>query len=315
LHPASRSNVLFSLLLTSALSFQACTRKQERSRAPNAQSAAASQSLASMKADTVKLQAETAAIHKRIEALGSLGDDLPGLAAFRSKLFATEEVLGGVGSTVEWLSGEQATALAAGDSRRLETVAATIARSTEEMKKFESSIVELSHELIPFERTIAQFRAMADAGVFFTRVLPTDYRVNAANDGLEQKLLELISDRKKAAHGSWLPFDRLWFTAGGGALDVGQSSEQLENVAEILKAYPDVKLEIGGYNDDGAPAASARELPRTRAQAVKDSLVSRGIAASRLKAAALGKPQPRCTMSAEECRVNQPRVAARATAL
>ncbi len=296
------------------MSFGACTRKQDGGLAPNAQSVMASQSLARLKADAEKLQAETAAIHKRIEALGSLGDDLPGLAAFRSKLFAAEEVLGGVGSTVEWLSGERAAALAAGDSRRLETVATTIASSTEEMKKFETSIVELSHELIPFERTVAQFRVMADAGVFFTRVLPTDYRVNAANDGIEQKLLELISDRKNAARGSWLPFDRLWFTAGGGALDVGQSREQLENVAEILKAYPNVKLEIGGYND-AAPAAGARELPRTRAQAVKDSLVSLGIAESRLKATALGKPQPRCTMSAEECRANQPRVAARATAL
>ena len=58
----------------------------------------------------------------------------------------------------------------------------------DEMKKFESSVVNLSHGLIPFERTVAQFRALAAAGVFFTRALPTGYEVRAANDGIEERL-------------------------------------------------------------------------------------------------------------------------------
>ena len=86
---------------------------------------------------------------------------------------------------VEWLSRELAAAFASGDRQQVEKVTATIASSADEMKKFEKSVVGLSHDLIPFERSVAQFRALAAAGVFFTRVLPTGYEVRAANDGIE----------------------------------------------------------------------------------------------------------------------------------
>ena len=236
--------------------------------------------------------------------------------AFRSNLFATEEVLGGVGGTSEWLSRELEAAFASGDRQQVEKVTATIASSADEMKKFEKSVVDLSHDLIPFERSVAQFRALAAAGVFFTRVLPTGYEVRAANDGIEAQLLNVVSDRKNAARASWLVFDRVWFAGDGARLDIGLSSEQLENVAAILKAYPNVKLEIAGYNDDAAPAAAAKELAPARAEAVKDRLVSLGVAEPRLKAAGDGRAQPRCAAKdVEACRAKQPRIAARVAAL
>ena len=183
----SRSNVvILSLLVTSgAMSIQACAKKKAGSPQADPKYVAASQSLERLKADAQKLQAETAAIRKRLERLGASADDLPGLATFRSNLFATEEVLGGVGGTSEWLSRELEAAFASGDRQQVEKVTATIASSADEMKKFEKSVVDLSHDLIPFERSVAQFRALAAAGVFFTRVLPTGYEVRAANDGIE----------------------------------------------------------------------------------------------------------------------------------
>ena len=238
----SRSNVvILSLLVTSgAMSIQACAKRKVGSPQADPRYVAASQSLQRLKADAQKLQAETAAIHKRLDALT---DDLPGLAAFRSNLFATEEVLGGVGGTSEWLSKELEAAFASGDRQQIDKVTATIASSADDMKKFDKSVVALSHDLIPFERSVAQFRAVAAAGVFFTRVLPTGYEVRAANDGIEQRLLNVVSDRKNAARTSWLVFDRVWFAGDGAGLDVGLSkSEQLENVAAILKAYPNMKL-------------------------------------------------------------------------
>ena len=68
--------------------------------------------------------------------------------------------------------------------------------------------------------------------------------------------------------------------AGDGArLDVGLSNEQAGNVAAILKAYPNVTLEIAGYNDDATPAAAAKELPaRARAGSQEDRLVTLGVA-------------------------------------
>jgi outer membrane protein OmpA-like peptidoglycan-associated protein len=222
--------------------------------------------------------------------------------------------LGGVGSTVEFLGRELAAAFAAGDGQQIEKVTRTIASSADEMTKFEKSVVDLSHGLIPFERTVAQFRALAAAGVFFTRLLPTGFEVRAANDGIEQRLLDVVTDRKKAARASWLAFDRVWFAGDGAGLDVGPSSEQLENVAAILEAYPTVKLEIAGYEDAAAGAPTG--LAPARAAAVKNHFVSLGVAEPRLKVTSNGRPQPRCPpKDAEDCRKKQPRIAARVAAL
>jgi outer membrane protein OmpA-like peptidoglycan-associated protein len=315
----SRSNVvIWSLLVTSgAMSIQACARKQVGSPQADPKYVAASQSLQRLKADAQRLQAETAAIHERLARLDASGDDLPGLAGFRSNLFATEEVLGGVGGTTEWLSRELEAAFASGDRQQVEKITTTIASSGDEMKKFEKSVVDLSHDVIPFERSVAQFRALAAAGVFFTRVLPTGYEVRAANHGIEERLLNAVSDRNSAARASWLSFDRVWFAGDGARLDVARSSEQLENVAAILKAYPNVTLEIAGYNDDAAaPAADAKQLAPARAAAVKDRLVSLGVAEARLKAAGAGRAQQRCADNdVENCRAKQPRLAARVAAL
>ncbi len=77
-----------------------------------------------------------------------------------------------------------------------------------------------------------------------------------------------------------------------------------------------MKLEIAGYNDDAAPAATAKELARARAEAVKDRLVSLGVAEARLKAADHGRAQPPCpAKDVEACRAKQPRIAARIAAL
>jgi outer membrane protein OmpA-like peptidoglycan-associated protein len=319
----SRSNVVIVslLVISGAMSIQACARKKAGSPQADPRFVAASQSLQRLKADARKLQAETAAIRKRLERLEAAADDLPGLAAFRSNVFATDEVLGGVGGTSEWLSKELEAAFASGDSQQVEKVTGTIASSADEMKKFEKSVVDLSHDLIPFERRVAQFRALAAAGVFFTRVLPTGYEVRAANGGLEERLLKVVGDRKNATRApsaaSWLAFDRVWFAGDGAGLDIGLSSEQLENIAAILKAYPDVKLEIAGYDDDAAPAATARELAPARAEAVKARLVALGVAEARLKASGSGRAQSRCAAGddVEKCRAKQPRIAARVAAL
>jgi outer membrane protein OmpA-like peptidoglycan-associated protein len=313
----SNAVILPLLVALQVVSIQACVKKAG-SRQADPRYVAASQSLERLKADAGKLQATTAAIHKRLDQVEATADNLPGLAAFRSNLFATEEILGGVGGTVEFLAKELSAAFAGGDDKQIEKVTGTIASSDDEMKKFEKSVGDLSHGLIPFERTVAQFRALAAAGVFFTRVLPTGFEVRAANDGIEQRLLDIVADRRKAAPASsrapWLAFDRVWFADDGAGLDVGPSSEQLENVAAILKAYPAVKLEIVGYDDAAAPAAKG--LAPARAAAVKNHFVALGVAEPRLKAAGNGRPQPRCpAKDAEECRKKQPRIAARVAAL
>src|SRR5438876_9695933 len=100
----SRSNAVISWLfvISAVLSLGACTKRaktaegRRQAELADPKYVAANQSLEGLKTDAQKLQAETAAIHKRLERLDAFADDLPGLAAFRSGLFGTEEILGGV---------------------------------------------------------------------------------------------------------------------------------------------------------------------------------------------------------------------------
>jgi outer membrane protein OmpA-like peptidoglycan-associated protein len=313
----SRSKVVI-VSLGLALAFHACATKKPVAPQADPGKAAASQSLERLKADAARLQKDAAAVHKRLGQVDAVADDLPGLPAFRANLFATDEVLGGVSGTVEYLSTELEAAFASGDRQREEKVTATITSSAAEMTKFEKTVLDLAHALIPFERTVAQYRALAAAGVFFTRTLPTGFEVRAANGGIEQRLLAILEAPKKtktSARATGLDFDRLWFVADGPELDVGLSSEQLENVAAILKAHPEVKLELAGYTPDAT--AAAKELAAGRARAVRERLVVLGVAEPRLKVASQSKPAPRCDAktTAEDCRAKQPRVTARVAAL
>jgi hypothetical protein len=88
------------LVALEVVSIQACARKQAGRLEADPRYVAASQSLERLKADAQTLQAATAAIHKRLEQVEATAADLPGLAAFRSNLFATEEIIWVVGGFV-----------------------------------------------------------------------------------------------------------------------------------------------------------------------------------------------------------------------
>ena len=81
--------------------------------------------------------------------------------------------------------------------------------------------------------------------------------------------------------------------ATGSANITGATAGEVDNVAAILKAYPDVKVAVTGYTDNTGDAAKNVQLSKARAQAVKARLVSKGgIAANRITVAGLGSDNP-----------------------
>jgi outer membrane protein OmpA-like peptidoglycan-associated protein len=291
-----------------AMSVPACkkkggdSQKVERSR----------QSLVQIKTQVVEAQKATAALRARFTALP---EDLPGLETVRSKLFAVEEVMGVENGRVQWLSRELDAAVASGNEEQIQKVSATISEVLEGSKTFGKPVVDLLHELLPFEHTAAQIRALADAGVLFMRVLSTGYELKGANEGIEELLMDVIDGKRKFDKKAWLAFDRLKFAGAGAQLDQEQSGGQVENVAAILKAYPQVKLEIGGFTDNTGPAAANKKLSAERAEAIRAMLVSSDVAAARLAAAGYGPAQPVCAANdTEECKAKNRRIAVRVTA-
>jgi len=54
--------------------------------------------------------------------------------------------------------------------------------------------------------------------------------------------------------------------------------KQLNNIVEILKAYPKVKIKLGGYTDKVGDEAANKKLSGERASAVAAALKEAGVA-------------------------------------
>lgn len=141
---------------------------------------------------------------------------------------------------------------------------------------------------------------MSTLGDFFKTKLPDGVELNIPKFGIENKLLVFIQDTSKPLDDTtWFNFDRLLFDTGKATLQPS-SQEQLNNIAEILRAYPNVYLKIGGYTDNTGDAAANKALSEARAKNVVDALISKGVDASRLDAEGYGDQYPVADNSTEE---------------
>jgi OOP family OmpA-OmpF porin len=150
-------------------------------------------------------------------------------------------------------------------------------------------------------------------GNFVERTLPDRVTLNVPENGIESRLLALIQNpAAKPDATTWFNFDRLVFDTGSKTLGP-ESQEQLNNIAAILVAYPNVQLKVGGYTDNVGNAEQNLQLSRDRANAVVAELVSKGISPDRLTAEGYGEQYSEAGNSTEEGRAQNRRVAMRVT--
>lgn len=112
--------------------------------------------------------------------------------------------------------------------------------------------------------------------------LPDGTKLKAYPGGIEDQLVKFIqSDEYKngtndTLKDKWFNFDDLNFEKGKSEL-VAESQRQLNNIVAILKAFPDVKIKIGGYTDKTGNDAVNLKLSDDRAKAVKAALEKAGV--------------------------------------
>lgn len=156
--------------------------------------------------------------------------------------------------------------------------------------------------------------AWASLGSFFKTKLPDGTELNIPQYGVENKLLQFIQDGSKPVDDTtWFDFDRLLFDTSSATLQPA-SDEQLRNIAAIMKAYPNVKIKIGGYTDNTGDAAANMKLSQARADNVRAELIQLGVAPDRLEAQGYGEEHPVADNSTEEGRQKNRRISMRVTA-
>jgi peptidoglycan-associated lipoprotein len=79
-------------------------------------------------------------------------------------------------------------------------------------------------------------------------------------------------------------------------------------LGNILKQYPDYKLQVQGYCDERGSAEYNLALGEARAKAAKDYLVSVGVPANQLSTVSFGKEKQTCEEHDESCWAKNRRV-------
>jgi len=156
--------------------------------------------------------------------------------------------------------------------------------------------------------------AMASLGDFFKTKLPNGFELNIPSLGVESKLVKFLGGSGALSKDSWYNFDRLTFATGSANIDMDKSSEQLENIAQIMKAYPNVKIKLGGYTDNTGSAEGNMKLSAARANAVKAALIAKVIDATRIETEGYGSAHPVASNDTEEGRAQNRRIAINITA-
>jgi len=109
--------------------------------------------------------------------------------------------------------------------------------------------------------------------------------IDAYKGGVEDRLVTCINDAACVPGKElWFDFDDINFELGSATI-TAESQRQVKNIAEILKAYPKLKLKIGGYTDKTGDAAANKKLSQERADNVTTAIVAAGGNAAQMEKA------------------------------
>jgi OmpA-OmpF porin, OOP family len=150
-------------------------------------------------------------------------------------------------------------------------------------------------------------------GDIFKLTLPGGTVLDVPKGSLEDGLVTYIQSNDSISKTKWFDFDRLLFETGKATLKP-ESAAQMANAAAIMKAFPNVKIKIGGYTDNVGNAASNFKLSGERAKNVMAELVKLGTAATRMEAEGYGDKNPVASNDTKEGQAKNRRISMRVTA-
>ncbi len=303
---------MVSLASLAALSLLACEDTAALSKGKEDSTALA----AKLDAQAAKLTEAIDTVSKRLSALPP---DAPGVAELKAKVESRKVALATLKDNLSAFPAKVDLAAKSGRAEELARLASGLKTEVAgHLVRLEADLPELIKREADAERKVGDNAAKAEvakAAAGYARLLPTGYELKGASEGIESQLVSFVDDRMKPVDATtWFDFDRLIFKEGSAELDAEGSRDQLQNTVEILKAYPKLKLRVGGYTDDSGPASANKRLSLARAENVKKALVAAGVKAERLVAEGYGPEHPICPANdTEECRAKNRRISLRVT--
>jgi len=162
----------------------------------------------------------------------------------------------------------------------------------------------LSNEVILLvnEKTKAVFKITTDSKGKFELLIPVDatYSLKYRNFTTDVDYTKMILPPDKQAEydvrikiepPKEFVLENVYFDSGKATLK-SNSSTALNNLVEVLKAKSTMLVEIQGHTDNVGKEEGNQKLSQGRAEAVKNYLISKGIAAARISAKGYGSSLP-----------------------
>jgi len=125
-----------------------------------------------------------------------------------------------------------------------------------------------------------------DADTEINAILKAEKRKNKKNSVLKQTV-----DQAKISIGTLLKKHRIAFNTNKDSL-TKQGINTVKKLADILKKYPSVQIEISGHTDSDGSSIFNHKLSQYRVNAVKKLLVLESISSERLLAKGYGESKP-----------------------
>jgi outer membrane protein OmpA-like peptidoglycan-associated protein len=137
------------------------------------------------------------------------------------------------------------------------------------------------------------------------RVQKTDYLFHSENFDIpaSTSYQEIVKDVElhKVKVGTKIVLRNIFFDFDKATLRP-ESASELERLHQLMVDVPTLKIEISGHTDNKGSAEYNKELSEKRAKSVVDYLISKGVAANRLKFAGYGFERPMATNDTDQGR-------------
>lgn len=114
----------------------------------------------------------------------------------------------------------------------------------------------------------------------------------AASQAREQDAILQGVQREKDAIILTFKSDVLFDTDSSTIKSGANSSGEIDRVAQILNKYPDTTIKVVGYTDSTGSESHNQQLSELRANSVKNALIVKGVANSRITTIGMGESNP-----------------------
>jgi len=142
--------------------------------------------------------------------------------------------------------------------------------------------------------------------ILVQRELPNGRKLTLGERAFTNQLAQFIASKPKNPARTFT-FDGLTFETSSNRITTA-SRPEVNNLIEIMKAYPDLRIRIEGHTDNTGNPDTNRELSLNRANAVRSALLAAGIVDVRVTTRGYGSTQPTASNDTEEGRQRNRRI-------